>query len=86
MLETSYILNLGQLLKMAIELKKYLWQKMKLNKSYCVTKIVFFKTIPFIVLEVVITAIVIDNHMAIIQVVEVVLLDGGYGINIIIKQ
>jgi hypothetical protein len=42
MLETSYILNLGQLLKMAIELKKYLWQKMKLNKSYCVTKIVFF--------------------------------------------
>jgi hypothetical protein len=29
---------------------------------------------------------VIDNHMAIIQVVEVVLLDGGYGINIIMKQ
>ncbi len=29
MLETSYTLNLG----MAIELKKYLWQKMKPNKS-----------------------------------------------------
>jgi len=27
----------------------------------------------------------IDNHMAIIQVVEDVLLDGGFGVNIIIE-
>ncbi len=31
-LETSYILNLKQLLKMAIELKRYLQYKMKLDK------------------------------------------------------
>jgi hypothetical protein len=33
MLETSYILNLGQLLKIALKLKKYLWQKLKLEKN-----------------------------------------------------
>jgi hypothetical protein len=29
MLETSYILSLGQLLKIALELKRCLWQKLK---------------------------------------------------------
>jgi hypothetical protein len=33
MLKTSYILNLGQLLKIALELKRYLWQKLKLEKN-----------------------------------------------------
>ncbi len=33
MLEISYTLNLGQLLKMVHELKIYLWQKMKLDKN-----------------------------------------------------
>ncbi len=33
MLETSYILNLGQLFKIAPELKKYLWQKLKQKKT-----------------------------------------------------
>jgi hypothetical protein len=32
MLETTCILNLGQLLKIALELKRYLWQKLKLDK------------------------------------------------------
>jgi hypothetical protein len=32
MLETNYTLNLGQLLKIIFELKRYLWQKMKPNK------------------------------------------------------
>jgi hypothetical protein len=33
MFETSYTLNLGQLLEIALELKKYLWQKLKLEKT-----------------------------------------------------
>ncbi len=33
MLEINYTLNLGQLLKIALELKKYLWQKLNLEKT-----------------------------------------------------
>jgi hypothetical protein len=33
MLETNYTLNLGQLLKIAPKLKKYLWQKLKPEKA-----------------------------------------------------
>jgi hypothetical protein len=33
MLETSYILSLGQLLKIPLELKRYLWQKLKPKKT-----------------------------------------------------
>jgi hypothetical protein len=43
MLETSYILNLGQLLKMVLELKRYLWRRMKLNKPHNVATIVIEK-------------------------------------------
>ncbi len=32
MLKTSYTLNLGHLLKITPELKKYLWEKLKLEK------------------------------------------------------
>ncbi len=32
MLKTSYSLNLGQLLKIALELKRYLWKKLKRKK------------------------------------------------------
>jgi hypothetical protein len=32
MLETSYTLNLGQLFKIAHELKRYLWQKLNQKK------------------------------------------------------
>jgi hypothetical protein len=38
MLETKCTLNLGQLLKMALDLKWYLWQKMKLIKNTRVSK------------------------------------------------
>ncbi len=38
MLETSYTLNLGQLFKIALKLKKYLWQKLKLEKIWNVGK------------------------------------------------
>jgi hypothetical protein len=33
MLEKSYILSLGKLFKITPELKKYLWQKLKLEKN-----------------------------------------------------
>jgi hypothetical protein len=33
MLETRYTLNLNQLLKIAPELKRYIWQKLKLEKT-----------------------------------------------------
>jgi hypothetical protein len=38
MLSINYTLNLGQLLKIAFELKKYLWQKLKLNKTHNLSK------------------------------------------------
>jgi hypothetical protein len=55
MLETSYTLNLRQLLKMALELKRYLWKKMKLDQ-------------PFVILEVAIVIITTNNHIVIIQI------------------
>jgi hypothetical protein len=33
MLKTSYILSLGQLLELTLELKRYFWQKLKLEKT-----------------------------------------------------
>ncbi len=72
MLETSYTLNLRQLLKMALELKRYLWKKMKLDQ-------------PFVILEVAIVIITTNNHIVIIQIqigkntIEDVLLECGLG-------
>jgi hypothetical protein len=50
------------------------------------------KTIPFVAPKVTTTTVAIDNHMAIIHIhirkniVDDVLLNGGFGVNIIIKQ
>jgi len=68
MLETNYTLNLGQLIKITIDLKKYLWQKMKTNKPDMNTKAVNEKAITFVVLDISTTIVAIYNHMAIIQV------------------
>ncbi len=38
MLETSYILNLGQLFKIALRLNKYFWQKLKPKKTLNLNK------------------------------------------------
>jgi hypothetical protein len=38
MLKTNYTLNLGQLFKIAFELKRYLWQKLKPKKTHNVNK------------------------------------------------
>ncbi len=43
MFETSYTLNLGQLLKMVPKLKRYLWQKMKRDKPQIVVKTIIIK-------------------------------------------
>jgi hypothetical protein len=56
------------LLKIAPKLKRYLWQKVKLEKTQNVSKVTINKQVDFSVLEIGTTAIVIDNHMAIIQV------------------
>jgi hypothetical protein len=40
MLETTYTLRLGQLLKIAPHLKKYMWQKLKPEKPNIVIKVI----------------------------------------------
>jgi hypothetical protein len=91
MLETCYTLNLGQLLKINLELKRYFWHKLKLEKIQNVNKTTTDKQVGSLVPEVGTTHASIDNHVAIIQVeigkntIEDVLLDEGSGINIITK-
>jgi hypothetical protein len=92
MLETSYILNLGQLLKIAFELKKCMWQKLKPKKTHKISRATIEKQVWSSVPKVRIIAIAINNHMVVIQVqikkntIKDVLLDGGFGSNIITKQ
>ncbi len=93
MLETSYPLNLGQLLKIALKLKIYIWQKLKFKKTQNLNIVTIEKQVGFLVPKVGTSTITIDNHihMTVIQVqikkntIEDVLLDGGSRINIIIK-
>ncbi len=66
--------------------------KVKTIKTHNLNKATIEKQVNFSVLEVRIATIAIDNHMAIIQVqienntIKDVLLDGGFGVNIITKQ
>ncbi len=68
MLKTSYILSLGQLLKIAHELKIYLWQKLKLEKTQNVSRTTTKKQVGSLVPKIGTTIVTIDNHMTIIQV------------------
>ncbi len=92
MLETSYTLNLGQLFKIALEVKRYMWQKLKQEKIQNVNRATTNKQVGFLIPEVGIAVVAIDNHMAVIHIqiakntIKDVLLDGGSGINIITKQ
>jgi hypothetical protein len=70
MLKTSYILSLRQLLKIAPELKKYLWQKLKPDKIYYVT----------IYNHTTIIQVQIGKNT-----IEDVFMDISYGVNIITK-
>jgi hypothetical protein len=47
MLETNYTLNLGQLLKITLKLKMYLWQKLKLKKTHNLNKATIDKQVSF---------------------------------------
>jgi hypothetical protein len=49
-----------------LELKKYGWQEMKLDKPQNVAKSITKKTIPSIVPKVATIDVVIDNHMVVI--------------------
>jgi hypothetical protein len=68
MLKTSYILNLGQLLKIAHELKKNLWQKLKLEKIHNVSKITTYKQFGSSIPKVRTIVVTIDNHIVVIQI------------------
>ncbi len=66
MLETSYILRLGQLLKIAPQLKRYFWQKLKLERTQNVSRATIEKQVGSLVPEVGIATAIISNHMVVI--------------------
>jgi hypothetical protein len=80
------------LLKIALELKMYLWKKLKPKKTQNLNKTTMNKQVNYSILEVGTTVVVMDNHMVVIQVkirkntIEHVLLGGGFGINIVTKH
>ncbi len=92
MLETNYTLNLGQFLKIAPKLKRYMWQNLKPKKTQNVNRTTTKKQVGSLALEVGTTIVAINNHMTIIQVqsgkntIMDVLLDEGCGVNIKTKQ
>jgi hypothetical protein len=59
---------LGQLLKITLELNKYLWQELKLEKIQNLSRATTNKQVGSSVPKVGTTIVAIDNHMAIIQV------------------
>jgi hypothetical protein len=68
MLETSYTLNLGELLEIALKLKTYIWQKLKPKKTHNLTITTIEKQVSFLVLKVGTIVVAINNRMAVIQV------------------
>jgi hypothetical protein len=68
MLETSYTLNLGELLEIALKLKTYIWQKLKPKKTHNLTITTIEKQVSFLVLKVRTIVVAINNCMAVIQV------------------
>ncbi len=79
------------MLEIALELKKNLWQKLKLEKTQNVSKTTIEKQVGSSIPKVGTTIVTIDNCMVVIQVqignniIEDVLLDEGFRINIIIE-
>jgi len=95
MLETTYTLRLDQLLKITLDLKKYMWQKLKLKKLNIVTKQILQPNVAIMVethSKLNTTDIEVDNQMAVIQIqagkniVEDVLINGGASVNNIIEN
>ncbi len=95
MLETTYTLKLGHLLKITPDLKKYMWHKLKLGNTNITTKMISKPIVATLIethYEINTIVIVIDNQMAIIQVqikkniIEDVLLAKGTNVSIITKN
>jgi hypothetical protein len=68
MLKTIYILSLGQLFKIALELKQYLWQNLKLKKTKNLSKTTMKKQVDPSMPKVWTAGRVIDNHMVVIRI------------------
>ncbi len=94
-METTYTLRLSQLLNIAPNLKKYMWQKLKPEKPYITTKVISQPSVATVIetrFEVDITSLNVDNRMTVIQVqvgkntIEDVLLNGRVSVNIITKN
>jgi hypothetical protein len=95
MLEITYTLRLGQLLKIAPNFKKNIWQILKPKKPNIVNKVIPEPSVAILIethSKVNIIAIELNNQMVVIQVqvgkniVEDVLLDGRASVNIIIEN
>ncbi len=77
------------MLKIAPELNRYLWKKLKLEKIQNVGKVTTNKQVGSLVPKVGTFVITINNHMVVIKVqtrnntIKDVLLDGGSRINVI---
>ncbi len=64
MLKTTYALRLGQSMKIAPDLKKYMWQKLNLEKLNIITKQISKPSVAIMVethVELDITIIKVDN-------------------------
>jgi hypothetical protein len=68
MLEFNYTLNIRQLIKIVQDLKKYPWQKLKVDRPHINIKSMNENATTFVVLDFSTIIDVIDNHMAIIQI------------------
>jgi hypothetical protein len=70
-METTYTLRLGQLLKIAPNLKKYMWQKLKRKKHDIATKVILESNVAIVIethSKVDTVTIEVDNQMVVIQV------------------
>jgi hypothetical protein len=68
MLKISCTLNLGQLLKIAPKLKRYILQKLKPKKTLNLNKTTTKKKVNYSIPKVGTTIVTIDNHLVVIQV------------------
>jgi hypothetical protein len=69
MLDTTYTLRLGQLLKITPNLEKYMWLKLKLKKPNIITKMILEPSVATMIethFEVHITTIKVDNQIVVI--------------------
>ncbi len=56
------------MLKIVLEVKRYIWQKLKPQKTHNISKTIIEKQVGSLIPKVGTTIVAINNHMAIIQV------------------